>query len=268
MMGRILAVASNTRREAFRNRAFVVIVVLGLLLMAAGWSLSKLAVTSQSVRVIQNFGYFAVSFTSSVTAIMMGVILLYKELDRKTIFTLIPKPVMRYEIILGKFLGLVTLIIGLIAFLGLCWMGVMSFLDALEVAGQPVTHNVLASLVLMAEEAILVTGLALLFSSWTRPFLSGLFTFGYWLMGRTVFLLHEHLAAKNGALSEDGPLRSLVEVIVLVIPDLQVFNVSRELALGIDVNWSYVMASGGYSLGFTAIFLAIAVVLFSRRDFV
>jgi len=267
-MGRILAVAANTRREAFRNRAFVVIVLLGILLMVIGWSLSKLAVSSQQVRVIQNFGYFAVSFTAQITAIMLGVILLYKELDRKTIFTLIPKPVMRYEIVLGKFLGLTTLLFGLIVFLGASWMAVMWLLGALDVAGVPITHNVFASLVLIGEEAVLVTSVALLFSSWTSPFLSGLFTFGYWLMGRSVFLLHEHLAAKKGALSEPGPLRDLVEVVVKLVPDLQTFNVSREVALGIDVHAGYVMAAGGYSLAFSAVFLAFAVMLFSRRDFV
>ena len=268
MMGRILAVASNTRKEAFRNRAFVVIVLLGIALNLTGWALSNLAVATQKLRVIQNFGYFGVSAISAISAIMLGVILLYKELDRKTIYTLVPKPVMRFEIVLGKFLGLLTLLIGLIAFLGLCWIVTMWSHDALEVAGEPIMDEVIASLSLMAMEAMLVVAVALLFSSWTRPFLSGMFTFGYWLLGRVIFILHEHLASRKGIIAEEGPIRDLVKFVVRVVPDLQTFNVSRELALGVPVHGDYLLAALTYSASFTAVFLAIAIYLFSRRDFV
>ena len=268
MIGRILAVAANTRKEAFRNRAFVVLVILGILLNVTGWALAKLAVASQQVRVIQDFGYFAVSIVGVLTAVLMGVILLYKELDKKTIFALIPKPVLRFEIVLGKFLGLITLLAGLTAFLGAAWLFFLWWFDALQVAGHPISGIVLRSCLLMWFEASLITALALLFSGWTRPFLAGMFTFGYFLMGRFVFLIHEHLAATKGALAEPGPMRTLAKVVTYLVPDLQTFNISRELSLGIDVPWGFVFASFGYALSFTAVFLVVGIALFARRDFV
>ena len=268
MLGRILAIAQNTRKEAYRNRAFLVLVILGLVLNATGWALAKLAVPSQQTKVIQDFGYFSVSIVSVLCAVLTGVILLYKELDKKTIYTLLPKPVARLEVVLGKFVGLVTLIAALTLGLGLCWIASMGWQDALKVAGQPVVGECFKSLLLIGLEAMLVTSVALLFSSWTRPFLAGMFTFGYFLMGRCIFLLQEHLDAQNGALTKAGPIRAIAEAFTYVVPDLQTFNVSRELALGIPVPGDYLLASAGYATSFTAVFLVLAIYLFSRRDFV
>lgn len=268
MFGRIMAVAANTRKEAFRNKAFIVLVILGVVLNATGWALAKLAVSSTATRVVQNFGYFAVSSVAVVTAILMGVILLYKELDQKTIFTLVPKPVYRWEIVVGKFVGLVQLIAGLVAFLGLCWLASLWWHDALEVAGVSILAEISKACVLILLEATLITALALLFSSWTRPFLSGMFTFGYFLMGRWVFLLEEHLASQKGALGEPGPIRNLVRSVTYVVPDLQIFNTSTELSLGIPVHLGYIGAAAGYALAFSIVFLVIGAILLSRRDFV
>jgi ABC-type transport system involved in multi-copper enzyme maturation permease subunit len=274
MFGRIWAIASNTRKEAYRNKAFVVLGVLGLLLVASGGLLAALAVRTQKAKVVQDFGYFAVSIVTVLTAILIGVILLYKELDKKTIYSLISKPVARFEIVLGKFFGLAIILVMLTAFLGLCWLALIWIMDAgfdIEAAtvhGEPIIAQCLISLCLMTMEALLITAVAIMFSSWTRPFLSGMFTFGYFLMGRWVFLIVEHLQAKKGALSEPGVLRFFGQLYTYVVPDLQLFNVSRELALGIEVPAGYALASLGYAAAFSTVFLMIAIFLFSRRDFV
>lgn len=268
MLWRILAVAANTRREAIRNRAFVALVFLGITLVAIGWALSLLAVPSQKARVLLDFGYFAVSMLGTLAGILMGVILLYKELERKTIFTLLPKPVWRFEIVLGKFLGLFQLIVLLIAFLGGTWIFMLFLQDALTIAGRSVIYEIGKALVLASVEAMLLISVALFFSAWTRPFLSGMFTVGYFLMGRTIFLVHENLGGRKGPLAEPGPIRDLARAATYVIPDLQTFNISKELVLGIPVHGGYLWAATAYGLAFTSIFLVLAIVLFSRRDFV
>lgn len=268
MMTRILAVAANTRKEAFRNRVFIVLVLIGFGLNAVGWALSKLAHSTQHGRVMQNFGYFAVSMIAVVTAILMGVILLYKELDRKTIFTLIPKPIHRFEIVLGKFVGLATLLAALTTILGLAWIAIMKQANLLHVGGTSILSSALLSLVLIWLEAVLITAVALLFSGWTRPVMSGAFTVGYFLMGRWVELLQDHLAAKSGFLAEPGLARGLAIIATWVVPDLGTFNVSRELSLGVEVTADYVLAATQYAFSFAAIFLVIGIALFSRRDFV
>ena len=168
---------------------------------------------------------------------------------------------------LGKFEGLVTLIAALTLGLDLCWIASMGWQDALKVADQP-TAECFKSLALIGLEAMLVTSVALLFSSWTRPFLAGMLTFGYFLMGRSIFPLQEHLDAQNGPLTKAGPIRAIAQAFAYLVPDLQTFNVSRELALSIPVPGDYLFASAGYASSFTAVFLVLGITLFSRRDFV
>jgi ABC-type transport system involved in multi-copper enzyme maturation permease subunit len=266
MIGRILAVAANTRKEAYRNRAFLVLVLLGLFLNGAGLLLSKLAVRNQATKVIQDFGYFSVAIVCAMTAIMLGIILLHKELDKKTIYTIVSKPIARFEIVLGKFWGLLTLLVLLVIGLGIPWIATLWYHDALHVGGAAIWDDCLMGMVLMIGEAMIVLGVALLFSSWTRPFLAGVFTFGYFVMGRNMYLLREYLDAAKGPLAEPGPLRNIANGFTYIVPDLDVFNVSGEIALGIDVHGGYVLASTGYAVAFTAVFLALAALFFSRRD--
>ena len=150
--------------------------------------------------------------------------------------------------------------------LGIPWIATLWYFDALHVGGAAIWDDCLMGMILMIGEAMIVLGVALLFSSWTRPFLAGVFTFGYFVMGRNMYLLKEYLAAAKGPLAEAGPLRSLANGFTYVVPDLDVFNVSREIALGIDIHGGYVLASSGYAVAFTAVFLSLAALFFSRRD--
>ncbi len=267
-LARVLAVAHNTRREAYRNRAFLTLVILGVLLNAAGFLLSRLALPSQHARVIQDFGYFSTALVAVITAGLSGVLLLYKELDKKTIFTIIPKPAARHEIVLGKFVGLFVLVAVQVAGLGALWLLVLRWNGALTVNGTPIAWDCVKALALVILEASIVIAVALLFSSWTRPFLAGLFTFGYYVIAAEEYLIEQHLGARHSALAEPGPLRELAKAVTYAVPDLQVFNASQQLALGIHVPSDYVFAATGYASGFVAVFLVLAIWLFSRRDFV
>ncbi len=267
MIGRIFAVAANTRREAYRNRAFLVLILMGLTMTIIGIVLSKLAVRNQAVKVIQDFGYFSVSMVCAITAILLGVILLHKELDKKTIYTIVSKPIARFEIVLGKFLGLLTLLAVFVVGLTIPWMATLWMYDALHVGGVAIWDDCLMGTLLMVGESMVILSAALLFSSWTRPFLAGIFTFGYFVMGKNMYLLREYLSADTGPLSEAGPLRTIGQGFTYIVPDLDVFNVSREISLGIDVHGSYVTSSLAYGLSFSMVFLCLSVFFFSRRDF-
>jgi len=267
MIRRILAVAANTRREAYRNRAFLVLILMGLAMTAAGIVLSKLAVRNQAVKVIQDFGYFSVSLVCAMTAILLGVILLHKELDKKTIYTIVSKPIARFEIVIGKFWGLLTLLVVFVIGLSIPWMITLWMYDALNVGGVAIWDDCIMGMVLMVGETMVILSAALLFSSWTRPFLAGIFTFGYFIMGKNMYLLREYLSADTGPLAEPGAIRSIGQGFTYVVPDLDVFNVSREISLGIDVHGSYVLSSFGYGFSFTLVFLALSAFFFSRRDF-
>ena len=261
-IARILAIASNTYREAIRNRAFIVMLIAAVAVIAFSLVLSELAVRGQAARVVTDFGLAVIGLFGVVIAITMGVILLFKEIDKKTIFTIIPKPIARHEIVLGKYVGMLVILVIEVAVLAVAWALV------LWAKGAPVGIEVWKAVLLAFFEIMLVTSIAVLFSSFSSPALSGLFTFGIFFLGRISYLVAQMLEARRSLFVTYPPLRPVGEAFVAVFPDLQVFNVSQDLLLGIPIGGAYVLSVFAYALAYIGVFLSIAVVLFQRRDFI
>lgn len=261
-LGRISAIAHNTTREALRNRAFLALTAVAVAFIGFSVVLSELAVVGQGTRVILNFGFFAISLFVAVTAIVMGAVMLYKEVDKKTIYTIISKPVRRFEFVLGKYLGLMSLLGVELLALSLAWMAII------EANGGDVTLAQVNGIILIYLEAMVVCGIAVMFSAMTNPALTALFSAGFFAIGRVLYIIEEMLNATEGPLVDNPLARVGGEALVGVFPDLGVFNVSQQVLWGIDVGGLYVGQSAIYALGFTAIFLSIAVFTFERRDLV
>lgn len=259
---RIFAIASNTTREAIRNRAFIGLVLAALAFIAFSLVLGELAVRGQAARVVQDFGPFAIGLFGVVIAITMGVILLYKEIDKKTIFTIVPKPVHRFEIVLGKYLGLMAILLVAVAVISLAWAAVLAIKEA------PVNADVAKVVALIFFEIMLVTAVAVMFSAFSSPVLSGLFTFGIFFLGRVAYQIESLLDARRGLFVDNPALRPLGEVFVAVFPDLQTFDATQNLLLSMPISGSYVLAAFTYSLSYVVFFLALAMLLFQRRDFI
>lgn len=260
--GRVMAVAHNTFREAIRNRAFVGLVLFAVAFILLSLLLSELTVVGQGPRVVQSFGFFAVSSFGAVTAIVMGALLVYKELERKTIYTILSKPVHRYEFIAGKYAGLVGILMVQILLLGVVWFGVIAL------QGGTVSLDHVRGLILMGFEVALVAAVAVMFSSITTPVLTGLFSLGVFGVGRLVTLIEEMLAGQKGLLVDHDLARFIGESVVAVWPDLSVFNISQQVLLGVPVSWSYVGSCLLYGASYSLIFFLIGVWAFERRDFV
>ena len=261
-VGRIGAIAHNTMREAIRNRAFIALSVSAVAFIVFSMILSELAVVGQGSRVILNFGFFAISLFVSVTAIVMGAVLLYKEVDKKTIYTILSKPVPRYEFVLGKYLGLMGILAIELVALSCVWFLVI------KTDGGELTHAHLVGISLILFEAMIVTGLAVMFSAMTNPALTALFTTGVFAIGRVHYVVQEMLRAKEGVFVDQPWSRPIGEMVVGVVPDLGVFNVSQQVLLGVDIGSGYLGQGFAYALGYVAIFLCLAIFALQRRDFV
>lgn len=261
-LSRTIAIASNTFREAVRNRAFIGLMILAISFLFFSLVLSELAVRGEKVRVILDFGYFSIGLFGVIIAVVMGVILVYKEIEKKTIFTIIPKPIHRFEIIIGKYLGMTALLILEVGLMALVWVLALWLKDA------PISWDILRALVLIFSEILLIASIAILFSSFSSPILSGIFTIGIFVIGRVVHMVDQMLNARRGLFVDVPALRPFGEALVAVVPDLQVFNVTQDLLLNLPVSNSYVIASFGYAAAYIVCFVAVAVILFQRRDFI
>ena len=259
---RVRAIASNTFKEAVRNRAFLGLMVLALVFLISSLVMSALAVTDQASRVVVSFGLFSISLFGVVISIVMGVILVYKEIEKKTIYTVVPKPVHRFEVILGKYLGMLFILIVEVGVLSAVWALILWW------KGVPVSVEIGKALMLIFMEVMVVTAVALLFSAFSSPILSGIFAGGIFVVGRVVYIVDEMLRARSGVFSSSPELKSVGQAVVAVFPDLNVFNASHEILLGVPVDWGYVGMAFGYASSYVLVLLALAVLLFQRRDFV
>lgn len=258
---RLLAVAANTLREAGRAKLFYGLVGAAVLLLLGSLLLSDLALVDQKARLVQSFGMAIIPLVGVGTAILLGATLLHQEIERKTLYAILPKPIRRSEFLLGKFLGLCALLAIELGLLTLCWWAVLALRE-----GQ-LTGAVLRGLGLQYVELVLVTSVALLFSALSRPVLSGVMTAGVFVAGRISYVLTDLLAAQKGAFVEVPALRALGKLLVAVVPDLSAFTVSDQILQGWQVPWDYCQAACLYGLSWTAAFAVGAMLLFERRDF-
>lgn len=261
-LARMSAVAGNTLREAGRNRLFFGLLGVAILMLIFSLVLSDLALVDQKARLVQDFGLFVIPLLCVVTAILLGALLLYKEIDRKTLYGILPKPVRRSEFLLGKFIGLCTLLAGELAMMAGVWFAV------LLLRGGSITQAILAALLLHYLEVVLITSVALFFSALSRPVLSGVLTASLFLIGRITYVINHLMADTKGVFVEIPAMRMLGRVLVAVIPDLSTFNVADELLLGWNVPGEYLRSAALYGLSWTALFVLAALLIFERRDLV
>jgi ABC-type transport system involved in multi-copper enzyme maturation permease subunit len=261
MLRRISAVVGNTLREAGRAKLFYGLLGAAVMLLGFSLVLSDLALVDQKARLVQSFGMAVVPLVCVGTAVLMGALLLHKEIDKKTLYAILPKPIARGEFIAGKLLGLCALLVIELVALALVWWAVLSM------RGGQMTGPIVRGLALHVIELVLVTSIAVFFSALTRPVLSGLLTAGVFVVGRVTYVITDLLAARKGLFVEVPAMRAVGKALVVAIPDLSTFAVADPILQGWDVPWSYVASASMYGLCWALAFAVGAVLLFQRRDF-
>ena len=264
-MNRIVAFALNTFREAMRNKLLYTILIFACILILSSSAAGQFSL-HEEVRVTRDFGLAGMWLFGVVLSIVGGVNLLYQEIERKTVYALIPKPIHRWHFIAGKYLGLA---LTLMAQMGL--MALVLSIALLLQGGAP--DAVLArALLLIYCEVLVVTAVAVLFSSFSTPLLSGLYAAGITACGHFTPELRALIASK---LKDDPGLARGLSAATQVIPDLHLFFVSGSMldgkhvsVHGLFVSWIYVAETAAYGLSFAACVLLLSMVVFSRRDFV
>jgi len=149
-------------------------------------------------------------------------------------------------------------------FLAVVWLGVLWVHDV------PLQGVFAKALVLIFAELTIVSAVAMFFSSFSTPILSGVLTLAFWLSGRVVYLIEEmlHSTAKAGLFNKAPALRPFGEALTRIFPDLKVFNVTEQILLGKEVTNLYVIQSYAYAGSYVAVMIVAAVLFFRRRDFV
>jgi ABC-type transport system involved in multi-copper enzyme maturation permease subunit len=257
-----MAIARNTFREAVRNKILYSLLFFAIALILSALALSRLSL-HEEIRMTRDIGLFGVDMFGVIIAIFVGVNLLYKELDLKTVYTILPKPLHRFEFVLGKWLGmLLTLAVQ---------MGVMGAVlwGTLSLQGADVDAAIAKAVWLLFVNVMVVTSIAVFFSAFSSPFLSGFFAFGCFVVGRSVPDIR--------ALAEtlDGGTRVVLKAATTVLPNMHLFYPSGSIvgAQVVSVHRErvgpdYLLAATAYGVAYSAVVLVLAMLIFRRRDFV
>jgi ABC-type transport system involved in multi-copper enzyme maturation permease subunit len=259
---RIVAIARNTFREAIRNKILYSLLFFAVLLIVSALAMGKLTL-HEEVRVTRDVGLFGIDLFGVIIAVFVGTNLLYKELDLKTVYAILPKPIARWEFVLGKWLGMLLTLAVQVGLMGLVLGG------ALAVQGVLFDVPTAKALWLLYINVTVVTSIAVFFSAFSSPFLSAFFTLGCFVVGRSVPEI-QSLAEQMG-----GTGRAVVEVMLLALPHLHLFFPSGAIAgaetvsvHGDFVSARYLLWTTAYGVGFSVAVLLLAMLIFRRRDFV
>ncbi len=252
----ILAIAKNAFREAVRDRILYNLILFVLLLTASAIFLGELT-AGQEARVIVNLGLSATLIFGAFIAIFVGVSLVWKEIEKRTVYSIFSKPIGRGQFIIGKYLGLCSTI-----FVNVAIMGAGVTLALLYVGGRSFAGPIWVAVLLIFFELTILTAVAIMFSSFSTPALSALLTFFVFVIG--------HFSASLLELANSLGSRTAVAVftgIYYVLPNLSQFSYVTETANGISAPASMIGGTFLYTIVYDIILMTITVLIFSRRNF-
>ena len=251
---RILSIAMNTFRENLREKLLYNLLFFALLMIGSSVLLSTLTLGDWN-RLILDLGISSINFFGVLIAIFVGIGLVSKEIEKKTIFTIVSKPVPRYEFLLGKYVGLVgTLLINTAVMVA----GLLLVLYYRDVA---IDWMLFKALLLIFIEFMVITAVALLFSTFTSATLSAIFTLAIYGIG--------HLSGDLKAFGEkmDAIGQAVLNVVYYVLPNLERFNLKGHVIHHLDFGMADMALTLAYGLTYAAFLLLLASVIFQRRDF-
>jgi ABC-type transport system involved in multi-copper enzyme maturation permease subunit len=254
-MTSIVVIAFNTFRENLRDKILYNLLFFALLLIGASVVLGDLTIAEQK-KIVTDMGLAATNLIGVIIAIFVGIGLVSKEIERRTIYTIMARPISRTQFVLGKYLGLVlTLSINILIMLTV-------FLVTLWMSGAPIHVELFQAFELIFVELLLVTALALFFSTFSSSTLSAIMTLGLYLIGHLTTDL-KGIAEK----SHSGAMKAIVSSLYYVCPNLEVLNMKGQAASGASITFSYQAAATAYGLLYAAFLLTTACIVFQRRDF-
>jgi len=255
------AIAMNTFREAVRDKILYVLLAFGVLMIlvsrAIGW-----VSYGGSEKIMTDVGLTAIWIFSGMVSIFIGTGLIYKEIDKRTIYTILAKPAQRWQFLAGKYLGLLITTLVNLVFLS------TAFLLYLWICGAPVTIALLQALFLTFIEMMVVTAIAIFFSSASTPILSAIFTTIIFFTGQ----MTKWVVELGASVKQTAPwVEKILYACYLFLPNLHNFNIRQQAVLATQEN--VMIASSEmfncvmYGLAYTMAVLLAAHLIFRRRNF-
>ncbi len=257
-INRIFVLAKNVFQEVVRDRILYIIGFYALVLATAFRVLPEFAATTED-KMFLDFGMAAMNAIGLIITIFIGTGLINKEIEKRTILVLIAKPVSRSEIIVGKYLGLSAVLAVLVATM------TVIYLLFLQIGNIPhPTASILIAGIFLFLQLSLITAVAITFGVFTASLLATILTFAVYLIGNITQDL-----VQLGRLSRNPGMERLTQALFLFLPDLSRLDLKNDAVYGLQAlpDTTALIMNAGYGLLYSAMLLAIAILIFSQREF-
>ena len=251
----VIVIALNTFRENLRDKILYNLLFFALLLIGFSVLLADLTIMEHQ-KMVTDMGLAAINLVGVIIAIFVGIGLVSKEIERRTVYTILARPISRAQFILGKYLGLMfTILVNIVIMLTV-------YLATLWVYRAPVHWALLQAIELIFVELLLVTALALFFSTFSTSTLSAIMTLGFYVIGHLTTDL-KGIAQK----SHSEAVQAVTTALYYLCPNLEMLNMKGQAAMGTPVALSYQAWASAYGLLYAALLISAACAVFQRRDF-
>lgn len=261
-------IAANVFKESVRDKVLYNLVAFAVLLIASTFLLGQLT-AGQDIKIIKDLGLSATAIFGLFIAVFIGIGLVSKEVERRSIYSLLSKPIDRYQIVLGKFFGLALTLAVNLTVMAAALYAVLALMLALgdpslAAAGEtrPLDPALLQAIAMIFVELSLVTAIALCLSTFSTPIVAAALTFGIYIVG------HFSGDLRNFRDVVDSPAAArLASALYWVLPNLAQFDIKADVVHGVPVPAGYVALALAYGVLYVATLLTLAMLIFSRRDF-
>jgi len=261
-------IALNVFKESVRDRVLYSLVAFATILIVASYLIGQLT-AGQDMKIIKDLGLAAIATFGLLIAVFIGIGLVWKEVERRSIYSLLSKPVRRHEFILGKYAGLALTLLVNVAMMTAAFYLVLAYMNTQfgenvrAIWPAPaVDPGMLLAIALIVVELLLVTAIALFFSTFSGPFLSAALTVGLWVIG------HFNADLRNfEAVVDSRPAAYMARALYYILPNFAAFDVKTQVVYALPVPLSYLLTTAAYGAVYIAFLLTGAVAIFMRRDF-
>jgi ABC-type transport system involved in multi-copper enzyme maturation permease subunit len=254
-MKTIISIAKNTFRETIRDRVLYVILVFALLLIVSTVFLGSISL-DQDIKVIKDLGLAGIFIFGIIIAMFVGTSLVHKELDKRTVFLIFPKPVAKYQFVLGKFLGIATTLFWITLAMSIVFFIVLAF------------KKTTPDLILLEAiswgwlELLVIAAISIMFSALTSPIASTIYTISLFVIGHSLNSL-QYLINQL----EPGFLTGLLRFVYYLFPNFEKFNIRNSAIAGVGISGEQVAYTILYAVAYIVLTLAIANFLLKKQEY-
>lgn len=256
----MLPLALNTLKETIRDKILYTILLFALLMISSGILLQFLSLNQEN-KIVLDLGLSSISLFGLVITVFVGTNLLSKEIDKKTVYLLLSKPLRRSDFIFGKYIGLCFTLFIITLFMGVAYFGVSYYTSGtLQVFLSTLLGSVQA-IAMIYVELMLLTAIAIFFSTFSSPIMSAVFTLGAYVIGH---LSNDMIAF--GKISGNDVLQRFTQIMFYVLPDLERLNL-KNMVLNQSVSLDVFLSSLLYGLCYSLALLFLSCLIFEGREF-